>query len=243
MSAREVLRPGGRAIGLWLTIPTALTAEVAAATGADYVVVDQQHGAVDPSGMAAMLAAIAGGGALPLVRVGSHDPWVIGHALDLGAAGVIVPLVNDVAEAAAAVSATRYAPEGRRSWGRLRPGGEEPLCLVMCETRAGLEAVEEIAAVPGLGGIYVGPSDLSLSLGLDVRGRLEHPEVRAAAVRVRDVCAAAGIVAGLHCLEAADAAEFAAAGFPMVTAGGDTALLGGALAAAVATARGADRSV
>jgi 4-hydroxy-2-oxoheptanedioate aldolase len=238
VSAREVLRAGGRAVGLWLTIPSALTAEVAAASGADYVVVDQQHGGAGPETMTGMLATIAAGGALPLVRVGSHDPWVIGHALDLGAAGVIVPLVNSADEAAAAVAACRYAPEGVRSWGRLRPGGEEPLCLVMCETRAGLEAVEAIAAVPGLGGIYVGPSDLSLSLGLDVRGRLEHAEVRAAAERVRDVCAAAGIVAGLHCLEAADAAEFAAAGFPMVTAGGDLGLLRGALAAAVAAAAG-----
>jgi 4-hydroxy-2-oxoheptanedioate aldolase len=79
---------------------------------------------------------------------------------------------------------------------------------------------------------------LSLSLGLTVGGRLEHPEVRAAAERVRDVCAAAGIVGGLHCLAAEDAARFLAAGFPMVTAGGDTALLAGALRAAVATARG-----
>jgi 4-hydroxy-2-oxoheptanedioate aldolase len=238
VNAREVLRPGGRAVGLWLTIPSALTADVAAGSGADYVVVDQQHGGAGTETMTGMLAAIAAGGALPLVRVGSHDPWVIGHALDLGAAGVIVPLVNSADEAAAVVAACRYAPEGVRSWGRLRPGGEEPLCLVMCETRAGLEAVEAIAAVPGLGGVYVGPSDLSLSLGLDVRGRLEHAEVRAAAERVRDVCAAAGIVAGLHCLEATDAAEFSAAGFPMVTAGGDLALLRGALATAVATAAG-----
>ncbi len=242
MNAREVLRPGGRAVGLWLTIPAPLTAEIAARTGADYVVVDQQHGMVDPPAMAGMLAAIAAGGAVPLVRVGSHDPWVIGHALDLGAAGVIVPLVDSVEEAAAAVAATRYAPEGRRSWGRLRPGGEEPLCLVMCETRAGLEAVEEIAAVPGLGGIYVGPSDLSLSLGLTVGGRLEHADVRTAAERVRDACAAAGIVGGLHCLAAEDAARFLAAGFPMVTAGGDTALLAAALTTAVSVARG-DKSL
>jgi 4-hydroxy-2-oxoheptanedioate aldolase len=238
VSAREVLRPGGRAIGLWLTIPSALTAEVAAASGADYVVVDQQHGGAGPETMTGMLAAIAAGGALPLVRVGSHDPWVIGHALDLGAAGVIVPLVNSADEAAAAVAACRYAPEGVRSWGRLRPGGEEPLCLVMCETRAGLEAVEAIAAVPGLGGIYVGPSDLSLSLGLQPTHRLKHPPVLAAMERVRTACTGAGIVAGLHCVAAEDAARFAAAGFPMVTAGGDLALLRGALAVAVATAAG-----
>jgi 4-hydroxy-2-oxoheptanedioate aldolase len=238
VSARDILRPGGRAIGLWLTIPSALTAEVAAASGADYVVVDQQHGGAGPETMTGMLAAIAAGGALPLVRVGSHDPWVIGHALDLGAAGVIVPLVNGADEAAAVVAACRYAPEGVRSWGRLRPGGEEPLCLVMCETRAGLEAVEAIAAVPGLGGIYIGPSDLSLSLGLQPAHRLEHPPVLEAIERVRAACAGAGIVAGLHCLAAEDAARFAAAGFPMITAGGDLGLLRGALAAAVATAAG-----
>ena len=90
MTARDVLHPGGAAIGLWAIIPSPVTAELVARSGPDYVVVDQQHGAVGPGELLAMLQAVQGAGVPALVRVGSHDPWVIGHALDLGAEGVIV---------------------------------------------------------------------------------------------------------------------------------------------------------
>jgi 4-hydroxy-2-oxoheptanedioate aldolase len=224
-------------VGLWASIPSSLTAEAAALAGADYVVVDQQHGAVDSSAMLAMLQAIQAGGAAPLVRVARNEPFVIGNALDLGAAGVIVPMVEDGEQAARAVAACRYAPEGERSFGALRGGAAEPpLCLVMIETRAGLERAEEIAATPGLDGIYIGPSDLALTLGLQPTLRLEHPPVLEAIERVRAVCAGAGVLAGLHCLAAEDAAEHAGR-FAMVTAGGDALHLQGALAAGLATAR------
>lgn len=224
-------------IGLWASIPSSLTAEAAAAAGADYVVVDQQHGAVDPAAMLAMLQAIDAGGAAALVRVARNDPFRIGNALDLGARGVIVPMVEDAAQAAAAVSACRYAPEGERSFGALRAAGAgPPLCLVMIETRAGLERAEAIAATPGLDGIYIGPSDLALTLGLEPSLRLEHPPVLEALERVRAACAAAGILAGLHCLSGEDAAKYADR-FAMVTAGGDLHHLQAALAGALAVAR------
>ncbi|HWT24289.1 MAG TPA: aldolase/citrate lyase family protein [Solirubrobacteraceae bacterium] len=240
---RAALR-GAPMVGIWANVPSPLTAEAAAAAGADYVVVDQQHGAVDPTAMLAMLQAIALGGAAPLVRVSANDPWVIGNALDLGALGVIVPMVESAAEAAAAVAASRYAPAGRRSIGVVRgasPGAEpaDPVCLVMVETRAGLEAVEGIAATDGLDGIYIGPSDLSLSLGLTPTRLLEHPPVLDAIDRVREVCAASGRLCGLHCLAAEDVPRHAPAGFSMLTLGADLQYLRDALAAAVATARGA----
>ena len=169
---------GGPAIGLWASIPSPLTAEAVALAGPDYVVADQQHGALEPTTLMAMLQAVAGAGSAPLVRVARNEPFAIGQALDLGAQGVIVPMVESGEEAARAVAACRYAPEGIRSFGALRAGaGERPLCLVMIETRAGLEQVAEIAATPGLDGIYIGPSDLALSLGLHPTIRLEHPQV------------------------------------------------------------------
>ena len=238
VSLREALEAGGPAIGLWASIPSALTAEAAALAGADYVVADQQHGALDPGTLMAILQAIAGGGSVGLVRVARNEPFPIGQALDLGAAGVIVPMVESAEEAARAVAACRYAPDGVRSFGALRAGaGDRPLCLVMIETRAGLEAAAEIAATPGLDGIYAGPSDLALSLGLQPTLRLEHPPVLEALETVRAACAAAGIVAGVHCLAAEDVPEQARR-FAMVTAGGDTLHLQGALAAALRTARG-----
>ena len=122
MSLREKLESGGPAIGLWASIPSALTAEAAALAGPDYVVADQQHGALDPATLMAMLTAIAGAGATPLVRVARNEPFPIGQALDLGAQGVIVPMVESAEEATAAVAACRYAPEGIRSFGALRAG-------------------------------------------------------------------------------------------------------------------------
>jgi 4-hydroxy-2-oxoheptanedioate aldolase len=239
VSARDVLHPGGSAIGLWATIPSPVTAELAARSGADYVVVDQQHGAVGPGDLLVLLQAIQGAGTPALVRVGSHDPWVIGHALDLGAEGVIVPLVDGPEEAAAIVAACRYAPAGRRSWGRVRGEAvEEPLVLVMIETRAGLEAVDAIVGTEGLDGVYIGPSDLSLGLGGAPAPRLEDPKVLEAIATIRAAAEFAQRLCGLHCLDAEDAAGFAAAGFAMVTAGGDAGFLRTTLAEAVATARG-----
>jgi 4-hydroxy-2-oxoheptanedioate aldolase len=237
---REALAAGGEpAVGLWASIPSSLTAEACARTGAGYVVVDQQHGALDASGLLAMLQALEAGGAPGLVRVAVNDPFAIGNALDLGAQGVIVPMVEDASQAARAVAACRYAPEGVRSFGALRgSGGPAPLCLVMIETSAGLEHAEEIARTPGLDGIYVGPSDLSLSLGLQPTIRLEHREVLEAIDRVRAACDGAGVLCGLHCLAAEDVAERTGEGFAMLTAGGDLLHLHGALAGALATARG-----
>lgn len=226
-------------LGLWASIPSSLTAEAAAAAGADDVVVDQQHGAVAPAELMGMLQGIQAGGAAALVRVAANDAWVIGHALDLGALGVIVPMVEDGEQAARAVAACRYAPGGVRSFGALRGApAARPLCLVMVETRGGLERVEELASTPDLDGIYIGPSDLALSLGLQPTPRLEHEPVLEAIERVRAVCDAHGILCGLHCLAAEDAAAFAGRGFALVTAGGDMLYLRGALARAVATARG-----
>ena len=233
---REQLETGGPAIGLWASIPSSLTAEAAALAAPDYVVIDQQHGAVDAATMTAMLQGIAGAGVPALVRVARNEPWTIGNVLDLGAAGVIVPMVEDGEQAARAVSACRYAPRGIRSFGALRASAQ-PLCLVMIETRAGVEGADEIAATPGLDGIYVGPSDLALTLGLQPTLRLEHPPVLEALETVRAACERAGVIAGVHCLAAEDV-PVQAKRFAMVTAGGDLLHLQGALAAALATARG-----
>jgi 4-hydroxy-2-oxoheptanedioate aldolase len=237
---REALRSGGPVVGLWAVIPSSLTTELAAAAGPAYVVVDQQHGALAPAGLTAMLQGIDAGGSTPLVRVARNDPFWIGQALDLGAAGVIVPMVDDADAAARAVSACRYAPAGERSYGALRgggPAGDPPLCLTMIETRAGLENAEAIAATPGLDGIYVGPSDLSLSLGLQVAGHFGHQPVLEAIARVRAACAANEVICGVHCTNAEDAARWAGEGVAMVTAGADLGHLAAGLAAALATAR------
>ena len=235
------------AFGLWGSIPSPLTAELAAAAGVDYVCVDLQHGGADEERMVAMFTAIEARGAVPLARVLYNEPWQINRVLDLGAAGVIVPLVGSAEDARRAVSGCRYPPHGVRSYGPLRAaltvGSADPerlaagaLCFVMVETRQGLENVEDIAATKGVDGIYIGPSDLSLGLGREPGHGGDVLEQ--AITRVREACARAGIVAGMHCNGGGEEARArAAAGFRLVTVGVDSALFRGRVGEELAAAR------
>src|SRR3954469_10193983 len=152
--------------GLWSLLPGAVTSEVLARTGADFVVVDLQHGAVTEADLPGVAAAITAAGSVPLARPRSPLFADIGRPLDLGARGVIVPNVRDADHAREVVAATRYAPGGGRSIGRLSGGADEPLVIVMVETASALDDLDAVLAVAGLDGVYVGPGDLSLSLEL-----------------------------------------------------------------------------
>jgi 4-hydroxy-2-oxoheptanedioate aldolase len=246
---REVWAENRTAFGLWATMPGSFGAELIAGAGVDYVCVDQQHGVVDYGSMVPMFQAIGAAGAAPITRVIQNDPGEIMKSLDAGALGVVVPLVNDATEAARAVAACRYPPHGIRSYGPVRAAGvvgsRDPkdldtgvLCIVMVETREALERVDEIAATPGLDGVYIGPSDLALSLGLpptlDV---IEDAHVEAVK-KIREACHRTGIVAGIQCASGEWARRHAEAGFDMVTVATDAALLRAAASREVSAARG-----
>jgi 4-hydroxy-2-oxoheptanedioate aldolase len=243
-----LLRQGGRAVGSWCVTPSTLTAELLTADAVDYVCFDCQHGLVDSSTLSALLAAVRPGVA-PIVRVPGNDGAAIGKALDFGAAGVIIPMVGSAEEAERAVAACRYAPHGTRSYGPARAaltlGGEpadldaHPLFFVMIETRAAVSLADEICAVPGLGGVYVGPADLAVGLGIrpaDIEGSAAHAK---AVATVRDACARAGIVPGIHTSGGADARRRLDEGFRLVSLPTDAVLLRSALVRELATARGA----
>lgn len=226
---------GGNAYGAWCGIPSSLTVELLAGAGYDYVCIDLQHGIVGFSDLLPMLQAVEARGAAPLVRVPENEPAIISKVLDAGAAGVVVPLVNTADEAARAVAACRFPPVGTRSWGPLRASlvassnDREVLnqvaCLCMIETEEGLRNVEEIARTPGLTGLYIGPSDLALALGLPP-GPEQGDERHVAAVEVvRRACAEAGVVAGMHTLRGAVARRHRERGFRMLTVVLDAALL------------------
>ncbi|HZQ59031.1 MAG TPA: aldolase/citrate lyase family protein [Acidimicrobiales bacterium] len=244
---RQLIDGGGRAVGSWCVTPSTLTAELLTADGVDYVCFDCQHGLVDSSTLAALLAA-SRREVVPIVRVPGNDGAAIGKALDLGAGGVIIPMVGSAGEAAAAVAACRYAPRGTRSYGPARAAltlGQDPadleghaLCFVMIETPAAVERADEICGVPGLDGVYVGPADLAVGLGIrpaDIEGSREHA---AAVARVREACARAGIFAGIHTSGGADARRRLAEGFQLVSLPTDAVLLRGALQRELAAARG-----
>ena len=248
---KEVWGAGRTAFGLWSLVPGSFGAEILARTGVDYVCVDQQHGIIGYDAMVPMLQAIEAGGAAPIARVLSGDPYGIMKSLDAGAWGVIVPLVNSAADARSAVAACRYPPRGVRSFGPSRAASvigsgvpevldAEALCLVMVETREALDRVDEIAATAGLDGIYVGPSDLALSLGLTPTLEIREDEHAEAIEHVREICARNGIAAGIHSPSGEWARRHAEAGFDMVTVATDASLLRGAALAELASVRGED---
>ena len=237
------------ALGLWMTVPGSVGAEILAGAGVDYVCADQQHGVIDYDSMVPMFQAIRAEGAAPITRVLSNDPFLIMKALDAGALGVIVPLISSAEDAARAVAACRYPPRGIRSYGPVRAarviGSRDPedlagevLCIVMVETREGLERVEEIAATPGLDGIYIGPSDLALSLELPPTLDIQEGEHAEAVERIRVACHRNGIAAGIHAASGEWARKHAEAGFDMVTVAADATLLSAAARREVSVARG-----
>jgi 4-hydroxy-2-oxoheptanedioate aldolase len=245
---REIWAGDRPAFGLWSVMPGTTGAEILAKAGADYVCVDQQHGVIDYGSMAPMFQAIRAGGAAPITRVLSNDPFLIMKALDAGSWGVIVPLVNSAEDAARAVSACRYPPQGIRSFGPVLAAdvigsrdpeelGGEVLCLVMVETREALERVGEIAATPGLDGVYIGPSDLALSLGLPPTLEIMEGEHAEAVERIREACHRNGIAAGIHSPSGEWARRHAQAGFDLITVASDAPLLRAAAGQEMATAR------
>jgi 4-hydroxy-2-oxoheptanedioate aldolase len=237
-------------VGYWVVLDSPASTERLARIGYDYVCLDGQHGLFGYSGMLAGLTAIdAAGQSVGMVRVGGNDPATIGRALDAGAAGVIIPLVNSAQDAAAAVAASRYPPAGIRSYGpgrSLSKVGPLPaeindavIVLAMIETAEGLANVEAIAATPGLDGLYIGPTDLTIGLGGTGLGdKSVAEEFESAFARVRRACEDNGIAAGLHTASGELAAKRLSEGFTLVSVAGDISHLEAAARAHLAVARG-----
>lgn len=240
--ARDEVTYGG-----WLSIANPFTAEIMAHAGFDWLCIDMQHGVIDYAAAVTMLQVIGTTETMPFVRVPWNEPGIIGKVLDAGAMGVIIPMVNSPEEAKAAVGACRYYPQGYRSYGPTRAAyyagmdyfagaNREVACIPMIETRQALERLDEILAVPGIDAVYVGPADLSITLGLlprmDNEGAFEE-----ARLRIARACRERGVVAGIHG-NASLAAKHAAAGFQMITVSGDAGALAAQAAADLRLARG-----
>jgi 4-hydroxy-2-oxoheptanedioate aldolase len=244
------LRNRERILGYWSVLDAPVAIERIARLGYDYVCIDMQHGLVGYSGLLASLTAIdAAGVSVGMVRVEANNPTPIGRALDAGAVGVIVPLIDSAEDAAKAVAAARYPPLGRRSYGPMRSGlriGPEPsaahaetVVLAMIETPSGLSEVDKICATPGLDGVYVGPSDLRLAVGGAHVRDSSVDEVFEDAVRtVREAALAAGIAAGIHTPDGATAARRLAEGYTFATVASDVVHLEQAARAHLEVARG-----
>ncbi len=246
---REIWNRGGTAVNGWLSIPSSYAAEVVAAQGLDAVTVDLQHGMIGFDAAVPMLQAISATDAVPLARVSKNDPALVMQLLDAGAYGIICPMISTPDEAKTFADACRYPPRGNRSFGPARGllyGGPdyfkeadgEILSFAMIETAEGMQNLEAILATPGLDGVYVGPNDLCLALGVPPQAESEEPVVTEAIARIVRACKDAGKVAGVFCSSGEAAAMRVSQGFTLVTPGSDAALLGKAVRAELAAARG-----
>ena len=209
MKLPEKFTSDDTAFGCWLKVPSSVTAEVAALSGFDYVCIDMQHGFSDRNDLIPMLQAIQPHSPRAIVRVPSNEPSVIGWALDAGATGVIVPLVNSAEEAEKAVRACLYPSRGNRSMGPTRAervfgkeyvqGVENSIqCLPMIETLDALNNLESILSVDGVDSIYVGPSDLSVNLGLPKGNNDGNPKFDEALEIIVSSCEKYNVVPGIH---------------------------------------------
>ncbi|HSP55911.1 MAG TPA: aldolase/citrate lyase family protein [Dehalococcoidia bacterium] len=237
------------ALGGWLTNPSAASAEVMAHVGFDWVCIDTQHGLIDYQTSVDMLRAISTTDAVPIVRVPWNEPGIIMKSLDAGAYGVIIPMVNSRAEAEAAVSYCRYAPKGVRSYGPSRAvlyagreyfehANETALCIVMIETAQAIENLDEILSVPGVDVVYIGPADLSVSLGFPPASYHEDAKYAGAVQAVVDGCRKRGVVPGFHGGNPANARARIEQGFRFVEVCEDMGAMARAAATDLAAVRG-----
>jgi 2-keto-3-deoxy-L-rhamnonate aldolase RhmA len=247
---RQALLQQRLTIGTWIQIGHPAVAEILADAGFDWIAADMEHTDIDNAGFANLARAMHGRGMAPLARVRENDTLAIRQVLDLGAQGVIVPLVHTAEDAERAVAAAKYPPRGVRgycfsrmnAWGNdfdnyAARANDEIAVVVMIESKQGVENIDAILAVDGVDGAFIGPYDLSGSCG--VPGQTDHEMVQAGGHRVLEACKAAGKAAGMHVVIPAEAAIRRAVddGFTFLALGVDTVFLGRGATAAVASAR------
>lgn len=234
------LRAGETVYSGWCGIPAPLVAEIVAREGFRAVTLDSQHGLWDVAGLAAGTAAVRQGGAAPIVRVPLGDFAMASRALDFGAEGIIAPMINTAADARAFAAAAKFPPIGERSWGPhraamlagiadlkdyLASANDNIVTLAMIETRAALANIDAIAATPGIDGLFLGPSDLSIALS---DGCSLDPESQAVDAELDRIVAAAnkaGKIPGAFCASAARALAVAKRGMRFCAIGSDMGFL------------------
>jgi 4-hydroxy-2-oxoheptanedioate aldolase len=248
-SLRSIWKNGKAAVNGWMISPSAFCAEIMAASGYDAITIDMQHGLIGYRDMLDLLRAMAPSGVVPVVRLGQTDSAEIGKALDAGARALICPLVNDRMQAERLVSAAKYPPAGIRSFGPARAAlargpaayfataDQDIAVLAMIETAQAMENLDEILAVEGLDGAYIGPADLGIGLGIGLPSDEPHEELVRAIEKIRAACAHHGKVAAVHAVPGISPRSFVEQGFGFVTTGADMEFLLAGSARAVAAAR------
>jgi 4-hydroxy-2-oxoheptanedioate aldolase len=223
-------------LGGWLALPDSFSAEIVSRTGFDWVLIDMQHGLIGYSDLLAMLQGISTSGLPALVRTQWNDESEIMKALDAGAQGVVVPMVNSPEDARKAVRACRYPPLGIRSWGPTRVAmhhaGYDPtsankltVCVIMIETVDAVRRIDDILDVPGIDGVFIGPNDLGVSAGLPPTADPTDGEHMHLIESILNTCQKRGTIAGIACGSPDLARKWSDRGFQMLAAPSEASLL------------------
>jgi 4-hydroxy-2-oxoheptanedioate aldolase len=233
---KAALARGELQIGLWSSLCSNIVAEIIGDSGFDWILLDTEHSPNELPGLISQMQALATGTATPIVRPAWNDPVLIKRHLDAGAQALLLPFVQTADEAKAAVAATRYPPEGIRGittsgraarfgrvQGYLKKAADELCLLVQVETGEALAQIEEIASVPGIDGVFIGPADLSASLGHI--GNPAHPEVQDAIKSAVDRLTKVGKPAGILTPNEAEARRYIEWGYKFVAVGSDLGIM------------------
>lgn len=235
------LKAGEVVHGIWLGLADPYCAEIAATAGFDWLLIDGEHAPNDIRSLSAQLAVIDGKGPAPIIRLPDDDPAKIKQALDIGAQSLLIPMVDSAGQAERCYRATRYAPEGFRGVGSalarasgfsaipdyLKTANDQICLIVQIESVKGLAALDDILAVQGIDGVFIGPADLAADMGH--LGNPGHPAVKSAVLDALTRIRAAGRAAGVLTTDPAFIADCKAAGANFVGVGIDVTLFAGAL--------------
>ncbi|KAF2686505.1 2,4-dihydroxyhept-2-ene-1,7-dioic acid aldolase-like protein [Lentithecium fluviatile CBS 122367] len=206
-----------------------------ARSGVDWICVDCEHGNIDDGQMHEAVAAIAASGVSPIVRIAANEAWMVKRALDAGAHGIVVPLIYTVDDAKHLVSSAKFPPEGYRGFGSpfspqtftnepmthyLQNANSTLQTIVQIETKSALESVEEIAAIPGVDCLLIGPFDLGNNIGRPILGEM-HQELKDAIERIREAAHREGKKVGIYCTSGEQSKEYAERGFDMISIAAD----------------------
>ncbi len=238
---KKILDKGGVSIGSWMSMAHESIAEILAGAGYDWVVIETEHTAIDVSEVLRLIIAIESKGCLPLVRLAWNDPIQAKAVMDSGAAGVLVPMVNTIEDARLAVNSVKYPPDGFRGVGLARAQGYgcdfdeyvkksngDGLLIVQIEHIDAVNNIDKILSVKGIDGTFIGPYDLSMSMGMP--GKLDHPEIKKAKQRVLEATLARGLAPGIHLVHpdaaSLDFKHYVESGYKFMALGTDILFLG-----------------
>ncbi|KAF2151237.1 HpcH/HpaI aldolase/citrate lyase family protein [Myriangium duriaei CBS 260.36] len=254
---QKALRSGSPTFGAWQMFPSTNVSRALARSGPDWICVDTEHGNIDDGQMHECVAAVAACGVSPVVRVAANESWMVKRALDAGAHGVVVPLLKTAEDARQIVSSAKFPPQGTRGFGSpfpmekfytadkgsvkmtdyLQQANDSIVTVVQIETKEALENVDEIAAVPGVDVLLIGPFDLGNNIGYPIIESM-HDELHAAISRIHESAKKAGKHTGIYCTSGEQAKEYASKGYHMISTFTDATALPQASQAAFNAARG-----